>query len=98
MVADKIHGNLEQNDRQRVLAKFRNRTTPPLIATDVAARGLDITDVEMIINFDLPLEPEILRASDWKNGQSGKTGGLPSLFMTSIEGPKVDQDRGLRGS
>jgi len=90
MQADKIHGNLEQNDRLRALAKFRNRTTSLLIATDVAARGLDITDIEMVINFDLPSEPEIYVHRIGRTARAGKK-GIAISFMAGTERPKIER-------
>jgi len=56
--ADAIHGDLQQNRRDRVLAAFRDKRFRILVATDVAARGLDISHIEHVINFDLPQCPE----------------------------------------
>ena len=56
--ADAIHGNLKQNKRDRVIAAFRNKKYRILVATDVAARGLDIPHIEHVINYDLPQCPE----------------------------------------
>lgn len=56
--ADAIHGDLRQNKRDRVIANFRNKKYRILVATDVAARGLDIPHIEHVINYDLPQSPE----------------------------------------
>jgi ATP-dependent RNA helicase DDX5/DBP2 len=48
-----MHGDKEQRERERILADFRSGTAPILVATDVAARGLDIKDVRMVINFEV---------------------------------------------
>ena len=56
--ADAIHGNLKQNRRERVIREFRDREYRILVATDVAARGLDIPHIEHVINYDLPQVPE----------------------------------------
>lgn len=56
--ADSIHGNKSQAQRQRALDRFRSGRVPVLVATDVAARGIDVKDVTLVINYDLPDEPE----------------------------------------
>jgi len=56
--ATAIHGNKAQNQRERALASFRNGRVRILVATDVAARGLDVDDISHVFNFDLPMEPE----------------------------------------
>lgn len=56
--ADAIHGNLRQNKRDRVIRSFRNRQHRIMVATDIAARGLDIPHIEHVINYDLPQCPE----------------------------------------
>ncbi len=56
--AEAIHGNKSQNQRERVLAAFRNGTLRTLVATDIAARGIDVDGVSHVINFDLPNVPE----------------------------------------
>ncbi len=56
--AEAIHGNKSQNQRERVLAAFRDGTLRILIATDIAARGIDVDGVSHVINYDLPNIPE----------------------------------------
>jgi ATP-dependent RNA helicase RhlE len=58
LVADAIHGNKSQNARERTLEQFRNGRVRVLVATDVAARGIDVQGVSHVINFDIPHEPE----------------------------------------
>ena len=53
-----IHGNKSQNQRQRTLESFRKGEEPILIATDIAARGIDIPDVSLVVNYDVPTTPE----------------------------------------
>ena len=57
--AETLNGDLSQDARNRVLDRFRNDQVTVLVATDVAARGLDIDDVSHVINFDLPNDPEV---------------------------------------
>ena len=54
-----LHGDLEQRERDQVLVQFVNRSCPVLVATDVAARGLDISDLEAVINVDICPEAEL---------------------------------------
>jgi len=77
--ADCLHGDLEQFERDRVLAKFRNHSTRVLIATDVAARGLDIESLDAVINLDLPPQPEIYVHRIGRTGRAGKKGLALSL-------------------
>jgi len=56
--SDAIHGNKSQGARQRALEGFRSGKTPVLVATDVAARGIDVKGITMVVNFDMPVEPE----------------------------------------
>ena len=72
--ADAIHGNLRQSKRDRVITGFRNGNTRILIATDVAARGIDISNVDAIINFDIPNVPETYVHRIGRTGRAGKSG------------------------
>jgi ATP-dependent RNA helicase RhlE len=58
VVSDAIHGNKSQNARQNALERFRNGKARVLVATDIAARGIDIDDISHVVNFELPNEPE----------------------------------------
>jgi len=72
--ADALHGDLSQSQREAVLSKFRTRHLRLLVATDVAARGLDVDDLTHIINFDLPDELEIYTHRSGRTGRAGKNG------------------------
>ena len=72
--ADAIHGNLRQSKRERVINGFRNGKNRILIATDVAARGLDIPLIQHVINFDLPQVPEDYIHRIGRTGRAGKEG------------------------
>jgi ATP-dependent RNA helicase DbpA len=74
-----LHGNLEQRDRDFVMAKFRNRSLRVLVATDVAARGLDIEGLDLVVNFELPFQPEIYVHRIGRTGRAGKPGVAVSL-------------------
>lgn len=78
-----IHSDLEQRDRDEVLLQFSNQSCSILVATDVAARGLDIKDVQLIINYDLPLSSEIYVHRIGRTGRAGKSGVALSLFSSS---------------
>lgn len=67
------HGGLEQRDRENALEMFRNGTTPVLVTTDLAARGLDIPTVASVIHYHLPPSPE---AWTHRNGRTGRLGGV----------------------
>ena len=58
ITAEAIHGNKTQNNRQRALANFKSKKTRVLIATDIAARGIDIDELMFVVNYDLSNEPE----------------------------------------
>lgn len=78
-----LHGDLEQKDRDQVLVQFSNKSSSILIATDVAARGLDIKDLQAVINFDLSTDPEVHIHRIGRTGRAGNTGLALSLFMAS---------------
>jgi ATP-dependent RNA helicase DeaD len=69
-----LHGDLKQSQRDRVMDSFRNRHIQILLATDVAARGLDIDDVDAVFNYDLPQEEEIYVHRIGRTGRAGKSG------------------------
>jgi ATP-dependent RNA helicase DeaD len=73
-MADKMHGDMTQAMRERVIAKFRKRGLEFLIATDVAARGLDVDDVEVVFNYDLPHDGDDYIHRIGRTGRAGKTG------------------------
>ncbi|HZW10530.1 MAG TPA: DEAD/DEAH box helicase, partial [Phycisphaerales bacterium] len=74
IAAEAIHGNKSQNQRQRALDGFRRGKSRVLVATDVAARGLDIDDVTHVFNFDMPNEPEAYVHRIGRTGRAGATG------------------------
>ncbi|MDV3177678.1 MAG: helicase-related protein [Candidatus Phytoplasma australasiaticum] len=73
-LVDALHGDLKQNQRQYVLNNFRNKKIKILVATDVAARGLDISDVQMVINYDLSNDYESYVHRIGRTGRAGKSG------------------------
>lgn len=72
--AEAIHGNKSQNARQRALAQFKSARPPVLVATDIAARGLDIDAVSHVVNYDLPITPEIYVHRIGRTGRAGAAG------------------------
>ncbi|MBI3295773.1 MAG: ATP-dependent RNA helicase DbpA [Deltaproteobacteria bacterium] len=87
---DKLHGGLEQIEREKVMAKFRNSSTHVLIATDVAARGLDIAGLDAVVNFDMPREPESYIHRIGRTGRAGAT-GLSVTFVLPTEHPRLER-------
>jgi len=71
---DRLHGDITQAQRTRVMEKFRRRGFEFLIATDVAARGLDVDDLEVVFNYDLPNDAEDYTHRIGRTGRAGKTG------------------------
>jgi superfamily II DNA/RNA helicase len=78
--ADAIHGDLKQNKRDRVIAAFRNKKYRILVATDVAARGLDIPHIEHVINYDLPQCAEDYVHRIGRTARAGATGSALSFI------------------
>ncbi|MDT8404791.1 ATP-dependent RNA helicase DbpA [Sulfuriflexus sp.] len=75
-----LHGDLDQKERDRVLVQFAGKSSSILIATDVAARGLDIKDLQAVISYDLTPDPEIHVHRIGRTGRAGKEGLALSLF------------------
>ena len=78
-----LHGDLEQRDRDQVLVQFSNRSCSVLVATDVAARGLDIKDLEVVINLELSQDPEVHVHRIGRTGRAGKAGLALSLYIAA---------------
>ena len=72
--AEAIHGNKAQNARQRALSNFKAQTTRVLVATDIAARGIDVDDMEYVINFEMPNVPETYVHRIGRTGRAGAKG------------------------
>ena len=83
-----LHGDLDQRRRDLQLALFANGSTAVLVATDVAARGLDIKSLPMVINFELPRDPEVYVHRIGRTGRAGALGIALSLF-TEAEQPRM---------
>ncbi len=78
-----LHGDLEQRERDQVLVQFSNRSCSILVATDVAARGLDIKDLEVVINFELSQDPEVHVHRIGRTGRAGKSGLALGLYISA---------------
>jgi ATP-independent RNA helicase DbpA len=92
-----LHGDLEQYERDQVLIQFSNKSSSVLVATDVAARGLDVKDLQAVINFELSPDPEIHIHRIGRTGRAGKEGLALSLFMAS-EAKKVNAIEAFQNS
>ena len=87
--ADGLHGDLNQNQRSNVMGKFRNGTLEILVATDVAARGLDVENVEAVFNYDLPQDEESYVHRIGRTGRAGKSGKAFSFVGGRTDGYKL---------
>lgn len=83
--SDALHGDLAQGDRDRVMARFREGNLQLLIATDVAARGLDVQNISHVINYGLPDEIEVYTHRSGRTGRAGKTGVSISIVTPKYE-------------
>jgi ATP-independent RNA helicase DbpA len=81
--AQALHGDMEQRDRDQVLIQFKQLSCTILVATDVAARGLDIDDLPAVVNFELPRNAEVYVHRIGRTGRAGKEGLALSLFADS---------------
>lgn len=72
--AEGIHGDVRQAKREKIMGKFRSDRIAVLVATDVAARGIDVSDVQMVVNYDIPMERESYVHRIGRTGRAGKTG------------------------
>jgi len=79
ITAQAIHGNKSQNARQTALSNFKNRTTRVLVATDIAARGIDIQDIELVVNYAIHEQAETYVHRTGRTGRAGRSGTALSL-------------------
>merc|ERR1711862_765349 len=77
-----IHGDKKQEEREWVLEQFKNGKSPILIATDVAARGLDVKDIKFVINYDFPNNIEDYVHRIGRTGRAGATGSAYTFFTS----------------
>src|SRR6476661_1581238 len=83
---DALHGDLTQQQRNKVMDEFREKTLQLLIATDVAARGIDVQGITHVINFELPDDVEVYTHRSGRTGRAGKTGVCMSIVHTRETG------------
>jgi len=83
VTAEAIHGNKSQNARQRALSNFKDKTSRVLVATDIAARGIDIDELSFVINYDIPNIPETYVHRIGRTGRAGRNGIAISLVNHS---------------
>lgn len=81
IMVESIHSDLDQKDRDLVLNMFSNQSLSGLMATDVAARGIDIKEVDLVINMDIPKNPEVYVHRIGRTGRAGKLGEAISLIV-----------------
>jgi ATP-dependent RNA helicase RhlE len=81
--ADALHGDKTQTARQRALDGFHKGSTRVLVATDIASRGIDVSDIDHVINYDLPVEPEVYIHRIGRTARAGKAGIALSFCDTS---------------
>lgn len=89
-LADGLHGDLSQRQRDSVMAKFREGELEVLVATDVAARGIDISGVTHVYNFDIPQDIDSYVHRIGRTGRAGKS-GIAATFVTAREVPHLHQ-------
>ncbi len=92
--ASAIHGDLQQSKRNRVMQKLRSGELQVLIASDLAARGIDIENISHVINYDVPEDPEIYVHRIGRTARAGR-GGIAWMFVTPEQGPLLTQIEAL---
>ncbi|MGA0588378.1 ATP-dependent RNA helicase DbpA [Dyella sp. KRB-257] len=92
-----LHGDMEQRDRDEVLVRFANRSCAVLVATDVAARGLDIAALPLVVSFDIAHDPDTHIHRIGRTGRAGES-GLALTLVTPREGPKADNIEQVLGA
>jgi len=85
-----LHGDMRQRERRETMASFKSGITSILVATDVAARGIDVKDIELILNYDLPLDIEYYIHRIGRTGRAGKTGIAITLVNSKQQQRQID--------
>ena len=96
--ADSIHGDLNQNQREKVMQGFRKKSIKVLVATDVAGRGIDVKDIEAVFNYDLPRDDEDYIHRVGRTGRAGKS-GLSFTFVSKRQVStlkKIEKANGIK--
>jgi len=83
-----LHGDMEQRDRDEVLVRFANRSCSVLVASDVAARGLDVEDIGAVVNYELPSDPDTYLHRIGRTGRAGR-GGMALSLCTPRDLPRA---------
>lgn len=91
--ADALHGDLSQSQRDFVMSRFRSKHLQMLVATDVAARGLDVNDLTHVINYNLPDDPEVYIHRSGRTGRAGKKGISVTLIHLREKGKLREVER-----
>ncbi len=91
-----LHGDLEQRERDRVMAKLRNGSVRVLVATDVAARGLDVDGLDLVVNVEIPASAIVYVHRVGRTGRAGKR-GIAVSFVTSRERTKLERIEAFTG-
>jgi ATP-dependent RNA helicase DeaD len=88
--ADRIHGDMSQAQREKVMTRFRSSAIEFLVATDVAARGIDVENVEVVFNYDIPWDEEDYVHRIGRTGRAGRSGRAFSLIAgrENLQAPK----------
>lgn len=85
-----LHGDMDQKQRTKVMDRFKRKMLQAIVATDVAARGIDVNDITHVINYELPEDPEVYTHRSGRTGRAGKSGICMSL-VTSREIGRIRQ-------
>jgi len=93
---DALHGDLSQQQRDKVMGRFREKTIRLLIATDVAARGIDVDSISHVINYALPDEPEVYTHRSGRTARAGKSGVCISIVHSREVGRIRDLERMMK--
>jgi superfamily II DNA/RNA helicase len=94
--AQALHGNKSQSQREKTLAEFRNGAVRTLVATDIAARGIDVTGISHVINYDLPNVPESYVHRIGRTARAGREGVAISLVSSDEAGLLRDIEKLIR--
>ncbi|MEI6101444.1 MAG: DEAD/DEAH box helicase, partial [Eubacteriales bacterium] len=96
MIASCLHGDMSQNERDAVMDKFRKGKTTILVATDVAARGIDVSDIDLVINYDIPDKMEYYVHRIGRTGRAGHFGKACTLVSSQEAGKITSLERVYR--
>ncbi|MFT3737697.1 MAG: DEAD/DEAH box helicase [Breznakibacter sp.] len=91
--AEALHGDLSQVQRDQVMGRFRNRHLQLLVATDVAARGIDVNELTHVINYNLPDDPEVYIHRSGRTGRAGRSGESIAIVHSKEKGKLKDVER-----